>query len=244
MPVWPYCRWPFALERRLEPEWMDKPELSSPRHDHALRGLARLNRWSGSARILWSPIIAFAQHQRKTSLRLLDLASGAGDNPVQLWQRARRRGLDLHIEGWDLSPDAVAHARGVAGACGSPIVFACRDALHDPIPPGTFDIITSSLFLHHLDETQAIDLLRRMRAAEPGLILVNDLRRSRAGLALAYAAARLLTASAVVHNDAPASVRNAFTLPEALALARRAGLEGATAVRRWPIRFLLKWSCL
>lgn len=242
MPVWPFFRWPFALERHLQPEWMDQPDLSIAPHDRALRGLARLNRWSLSSRPLWSPLASFAQHHRQSSLRVLDLACGAGDNALRLWLAARRRGLDLRLEGWDLSADAVAHARLMAAARGVPVAFECRDVLHDPIPPRTLDVLTCSLFLHHLDETQAIELLRRMRQAEPGLILVSDLRRGRAGLALAWAASRLLTRSEVVHNDAPASVRNAFTIPEALALARRAGLEGATAVRRWPFRFLLKWS--
>lgn len=242
MSFWPFYRWPFALARRLQPEWMDQPDLETARHDRALRGLARLNRWSLSTRPLWPPIASFARHHRKTSLRVLDLACGAGDNPVRLWFQARRRGLDLRIEGWDRSPDAVAHARRLAAARGAPVAFERRDVLSGPIPPSTFDVLNCALFLHHLDETQAIELLRRMRQAGPGLILVSDLRRGRAGLALAWAASRLLTRSEVVHNDAPASVRNAYTLPEALALASRAGLVGATAVHHWPFRFLLKWS--
>jgi hypothetical protein len=73
-------------------------------------------------------------------------------------------------------------------------------------------------------------------------VAVNDLTRSRAGLVLVWAACRLLTRSPVVHFDGPVSVRAAFTPREALALAERAGLAGATVVRRRPCRFLLTWG--
>src|SRR5438128_111546 len=40
--------------RHRRPEIMDEPDLDAARHHHALRGLERINRWSGSARSLWS----------------------------------------------------------------------------------------------------------------------------------------------------------------------------------------------
>lgn len=232
--------WPHGLDRRLEAEWMDQPGLKAECHELALRGLTRLNRWSCAARILWPHLAAFAKSRRQSSLRILDLASGAGDNAVALYQMGRRRGLELRIEGWDVSDRAVAYARRLAAAQGASVTFFRRDALGEPIPLG-FDVIMSSLFLHHLDEARALLLLERMRQGMPGLLLVNDLRRCRGGLALAVAASRLLTRSAVVHNDAPASVRNAFTPEEVRGLARRAGLAGATVTPRWPFRLLLAW---
>jgi hypothetical protein len=52
---------------------------------------------------------------------------------------------------------------------------------------------------------------------------------------------RVLTTSHVVHVDGPRSVEGAFTRAEALALAERAGLNGARVSRRWPFRWLLTW---
>ena len=40
------------LRRRCrQPELMDQPGLSAAEHEQALRGLERINRWNGSARI-------------------------------------------------------------------------------------------------------------------------------------------------------------------------------------------------
>ena len=99
-----------------------------------------------------------------------------------------------------------------------------------------------SLFLHHLDEEPAAQLLRVMAAAARRLVLVNDLRRGWDGLLLAHFAGLCLTRSPVVRVDAVRSVRAAFTLAEARRLAATAGLAGASVSRRWPARFLLTWQ--
>src|SRR5262249_52402604 len=151
------------------------------------------------------------------SLRLLDVATGAGDVPVRLWKRARRAGYGWQVSGCDLSPVAVAYARGRAASAGADVHFFVHDVLgNEPLPPA--DAVTCSLFLHHLDEAQAVALLRRLAEAAP-LVLVNDLERSLGGLALAHVATRLLTTSEVVHADGPRSVEGAFTAAEARALA-------------------------
>ena len=74
------------------------------------------------------------------------------------------------------------------------------------------------------------------------MVLINDLVRSFAGFALAYVGTRLLSASRIVHTDGPRSVEAAFTGEEVQALAKQAGLQGATVQRRWPCRYLLTWK--
>lgn len=227
--------------RVLCPEVMDDPGLDPERHAQALSGLARLNAWSGSARILWGGIAPCLRATPATALRILDVASGAGDVPIRLWRRARRAGWNVEVAGCDLSPTAVAFARQRAADAGAAVEFQRCDALQGNLPEG-YDVVTCSLFLHHLDDEQAVELLRRAAAAARRLMLVSDLNRTRAGFALAWLGTRLLSRSDVVHVDGPRSVERAFTAAEALALAQRAGLQGATVGRRWPCRWLLRWA--
>jgi 2-polyprenyl-3-methyl-5-hydroxy-6-metoxy-1,4-benzoquinol methylase len=227
-------------ERHRLPEIMDQPGLDPEQHASALRGLARINFWSGSARILWPPLAALAREMAPAPVRILDVASGAGDVPIRLWRRARRHGLALEIAGCDVSPVALDFARRQAAEAGSDIHFFRHDALSGDLPTG-HDVLLSSLFLHHLDNGQAIDFLRRMGQAAGRLVLVNDLVRSRVGLMLAHVATRLLSTSGIVHVDGPRSVEAAFTPAEALGMAQQAGLAGATVGRRWPYRYLLSW---
>lgn len=229
----------LGLERRRrQPEIMDQPGLDAARHEHALRGLARINFVSGSVRILWPAIRHLALQAQP--LKVLDIATGAGDVPIGIKRKAQRAGLDVRIDAWDVSLTALTHARARAQQCHADVTFEQHDALADEIP-ADYDVITSSLFLHHLEEEEAERLLRKMAAAARRLVLINDLARGVPGFLLAHLATRLLTLSDVVHVDGPRSVEAAFTPTEALQLAERAGLAGATVVRRWPCRFLLSW---
>ena len=220
---------------------MDDPELDAGRHLQALRGLARLNRFSRADRILWGPIRRLASRVGSAPLRVLDIATGAGDLPVRLWRRAGRDRSALEIEGCDRSPQAVAYARRRAERAGAPVRFFEWDLLERPVPSG-YDLILCSLFLHHLDEDRVVGLLRGMTDSARRMVLVSDLRRSPAGLALAAAGARLLSRSDVVQADGPRSVRAAYTIPEVRELLRRAGRPEAQVLRRWPFRFLLIWE--
>jgi SAM-dependent methyltransferase len=229
---------PFLASRYREPELMDEPGLDPRRHVEALRGLERINFWSGSSRIYWPRIEAEA---RNSPVRVLDLASGGGDVTIRLWRKARRGGLPLRIEGCDHNPLALEHARARARDQAAEVTFFQCDVLNDRLPDD-YDILISSLFLHHLDEDQAVQFLRRAAGAARRLVLVNDLVRGKFHLALAHVAGRLLTFSPVVHADGPRSVAAAFTVSEMRQLAEQAGLSGTTVTRHWPCRMLLAWS--
>jgi SAM-dependent methyltransferase len=226
-------------QRQLRPEVMDQPGLDPAQHARALGGLARINWWSRSAGILWPALLRQA---RATSapMRVLDLATGAGDLPIRLSRIARRNGMRLQIEGCDVSAVAVEYARRRAEEAGADVRFFVHDALTGPLLSG-YDVAMSSLFLHHLLREQALAFLARMAEQAHYLALVNDLVRSSAGLLLAHVGTRLLSRSWVVHTDGPRSIEGAFTVAELRNLADEAGLAGAEVARRWPCRMLLTW---
>ena len=235
------CRLVSDLAHRtLAPEIMDQPGLDPREHVRALGALARINFMSRSAGILWPEVSLLARSQPGKPLRMLDVACGGGDVPIQLWRKARSQGVALEVRACDISPVALEHARCRAHRLKAQVSFQKLDALRDPFPDDC-DLITSSLFLHHLNDEQAVDLLRKMAGSARRLVLVNDLRRSRAGLLLAHAVTRLVSRSPVMHFDGPQSVRAAFSLAEIRDLAQRAGLKSFSIRQRWPFRFLLIW---
>ncbi len=229
------------MKRLLVPEEMDDPSLDGQTHFQALQGLARINTWSGSAGIVGSAIQALAQMTGQRSLRVLDIATGAGDIPVAVWKKARKKGFFLEMDGCDKSPQAIICARKRAQQSGAQVRFYSLDIAHEEIPAG-YDILVSSLFFHHLENKEAAGLLRRMAQAAKQMVLVNDLVRCASGLALAQVGTRLLSRSRVVHADGLRSVRAAFTVEEIRKMAQEAGLKGARVERRWPWRFLLTWK--
>ncbi|QDT90054.1 hypothetical protein Pan161_16880 [Gimesia algae] len=221
---------------------MDQPGLSEGEHSHALAGLGRINWWSRSDAIVWPVILELARRRTGKPLQILDIASGGGDVALSIAARAKRAGISVEVDGCDISPFAVKYATQQASNRGQEQVrfFEC-DVLSESLDK-QYDVVMCSLFLHHLDEEPAQQLLKIMSQSTRQLMLVNDLRRSRAGYGLAWTACRLLTRSSVVHTDGPLSVAGAFTVNEITELAGQAGLSGFQVTRHWPQRWLLKWS--
>lgn len=222
---------------------MDQPGLSEAEHARALAGVRRVNYFSSSVSHLWSALRAMAERRsNQRPLRVLDLACGGGDVPVRLAVKAIRSGIPMEIEGCDMSETALKIAIRTSELTGiKPMRFYSLKALNDPLPQ-EYDVIMCSLFLHHLANDEALQLMRSMASAARQAILIDDLLRTQWGYALCWVGCRILSRSPIVHVDGPLSVQGAFTVPEVRSLADQAELSGARIKRHWPERFLLSWE--
>jgi 2-polyprenyl-3-methyl-5-hydroxy-6-metoxy-1,4-benzoquinol methylase len=229
-----------AARRRL-PELMDAPDLDAGRHRNALRALQRGSLVSRTAATLWPAIRNVADRTPDRAIRILDLACGGGHLAVSLARRCGLQGVRAEVCGLDISAVALDYARAAAAAAGvSEVRFERLDVVGDPLPEG-FDVVVCSLFLHHLADQEAEEVLRRMKRAARCLVMVSDLRRTDLGYLLAWVGCRLLSRSRVFHVDGPRSVEAAFSTGEARQLAERAGLTGAIVSEQWPQRWVICW---
>jgi ubiquinone/menaquinone biosynthesis C-methylase UbiE len=96
------------------------------------------------------------------------------------------------------------------------------DALRLPFRESAFDLVSCSLFVHHLSEEQAREFAREALRVCRVAVLVHDLVRHPLHLALAYAGLPLYR-SRITRNDAPASVWQAYTVAEMRNCFREAG---------------------
>jgi len=72
-------------------------------------------------------------------------------------------------------------------------------------------------------------------------VLIQDLRRTRVGYALAFLTLHILAHSDVARVDGLRSVAGAFTMDEVAELARKAGIPHPRLRRCWPQRYVLSW---
>jgi 2-polyprenyl-3-methyl-5-hydroxy-6-metoxy-1,4-benzoquinol methylase len=228
--------------RRMVPELMDSPNVDPIEHRRALAGLRRINRLSRAAAIMCGPIVEHFRHEKPTRIRMLDVASGGGDVPIEIARRLQKAGSVVELTLFDQSDVGLVTAVERAKAMGIQANAEIGNAL-EALPQQAYDLVTCSLFLHHLDRDQCIAALNQMKSASRGLIVVSDLVRSRFGLMGAMLGCHLLSRSPLVHYDGPASVRASWTPEELHDLARHAGLDAdqrSTTVRRcYPCRMLL-----
>lgn len=204
-----------------------------------LRDIRRANRFFGGTRavLLTLPNLIRQCHDGVAPVTILDLATGSADIPLAIAARADVHGWDVRITATDAQTEIVAIAR--AAERERRVTIEQADARDLPYGNGSFDIVLLSLALHHFDSWDAKRVLGEMRRVGRRALVVNDLERSRAGLAGAWLFSRALTTNRLTRHDAPLSVRRAYTPREAQELAHEAGWT-ATSVRRVaPFRFVM-----
>ena len=197
--------------RAEDPEMLDEGVPA----DEAVRSLADLrfvNRWLGGRRSLVSAVGPFLRERARP--RLLDVGCGSADLPALLVERSGGKllavGVDIKLLHLREAPPGV--ARVVA------------DVRRLPFAPGSFDVVTASLFLHHFNGPEVAETLRTLYALARRALVVNDLERSIVPYTFARLAFPWVLRSAVSVSDGLLSIRRAFTPRELRAAFEEAGI--------------------
>jgi SAM-dependent methyltransferase len=228
-------RAPSSEEELMDVEPGERSEIEC-----CLGHLARVNRLLGGWRTTLdhlSPLVAAAGGR---TISVLDVASGGGDmaGAMQRWGTAHD--LSFSFTFLDRHPLALEYSRSSSGV--EPWLVR-GDALRLPFRDRSFDIVTASLFFHHLEPDQAEAVLLEMRRVARAGILVNDLVRNRLAWASIFVLSRFFTRNRLVQHDGPLSVRRAYRPADFRRLARTVGLKRWGVRRHFPYRMCL-WGVL
>jgi hypothetical protein len=213
---------PIHMQRVSTPEILDSEDCPPGEVEASLRDISRINRWFGGVATTRKLIERVAAATGRRHFLVLEVAAGFGEVPKVAGQQLARRGITLDVTHLDRVRSHLLP--------GNHAVVA--DALALPFPDGSFDLVSSSLFAHHLEPAElarfAIEALRVSRCA----VLINDLVRHPLHLALVYAGFPLMR-SYVSRADGVASVRRAYVPDEMRAiLSNGGGFAGRIEISR------------
>jgi ubiquinone/menaquinone biosynthesis C-methylase UbiE len=189
----------FATAELLDDDLGTPAEIAA-----SLRDLRRINAWFGGT---WTTIELLRRIAKTGDLRcisLLEIGAGTGDVPLSASRALRKKGIDLRVTLLDRVSSHLPRN-------GTPAVAG--DALQLPFADDVFDVASCTLVVHHFDSDDLMRLLSEALRVARVAVLVNDLIRSPLHLALTYAGLPLFR-SRITWHDAPASVRQAYTLEE------------------------------
>src|ERR1700728_289857 len=193
----------FDMLRTIQPELLDSDACPPVEVEASLRDICRINRWFGGVATTRKLIERVSSATGSRNFTVLDVAAGLGEVPRLAASELVREGITLKVTELDrLRTHLLGENRAVVA-----------DALALPFPDGSFDLVSCSLFAHHLEPADlarfSTEALRVSRCA----ILINDLVRHPLHLVLVYAGFPLMR-SYVSRVDGLASVRRAYVVDE------------------------------
>jgi 2-polyprenyl-3-methyl-5-hydroxy-6-metoxy-1,4-benzoquinol methylase len=210
------------MKRRFdpaEPELMDRPQPVSAALERDLENLRQLNRYFGSYAVTLHFIHQWIRSGDR--LRIADLATGSGDIPRLIVDRARKVGAKIEIHALDQQGATLEIARKLS--VDYPEISFVRANILEWNPVERYDIVLNSLALHHFTEEDAVRLLRHCRELSHKFVLISDLRRGFLATIGVYLLTALIFREPMTRIDGRLSAARAFSFAEMHLLAKRAG---------------------
>lgn len=220
------------MKRVVTPELLDTDSGTPAEVAASLGDLRRFNRWFGGISTTEEMIRRVVRERTASSLSLLEVAAGSGYVPETVRERLQSHGLKLQVTLLDRAPSHMNGGnRAVAG-----------DALALPFREASFDLVSCTLFAHHLTPDQLVQFVNEGLRVCRTAVLINDLVRRSLHLSLVYAGLPLYR-SRITRHDAPASVRQAYTPDEMQALLKRTRASRTEIHRHYLFRMgVIAWK--
>ena len=195
------------MRRVVIPELLDTDSGTPEEIRDSLADLARINRYLGGHHVTSSLLYEVAHRASKDHLTFLDVGGGTGEFVRAVERDLRRGGLQLNATVLDRMP---AH---LSNGSHNRLLKISGDALSLPFRSGSYDVVGSNLFCHHLEPDQLVQFLNEALRVSRIAVIINDLRRNYLHLVATYAGL-VFYRSRITRHDAPASVRRAYRAVE------------------------------
>ena len=209
------------MKRVVVPELLDTDAGSHREVADSITDLRMFNRAFGGIRTMKSLLRRVADGRLK-DFSWLDVAGSEGFVALEVTRKLARLGVTAHPVVLDRA--ATHMDRSVPGVCG--------DALALPFQDNSFDVVSSSLFLHHLEPEQIAAFVREGLRVARHAFVIHDLVRHPWHLALSYLGFPLYR-SRLTRHDAVASVRRAYTVSEVREILRPLAAASNIEIQRF-----------
>lgn len=197
------------MQRIIVAELIDTDNGSPAEIAATLADMCRINCWFGGTATTLAMLRRVARRTGASTLSMLEVAAGSAYVPEACRQILAREGIKLNVTLLDRAANHLNNGtRAVAG-----------DAFALPFADSSFDVVSSTLFAHHLEPEQIPKFAEEALRVSRHAMLINDLIRNPFHLALVYAGLPFF--SRMTRHDAPASVRRAYTPREVRGLLAR-----------------------
>lgn len=223
--------------RTEEEEIMDDFTINGKLLHDTLDTLATINTWLGGNGVTIDGIKIILKDQLKGEVfTIIDLGCGGGDILRAVAAFGQKEGYNFRLIGIDANKNAVDYAAQLSADFEN-ITFKHIDIFSDEFRELKYDIVISTLFLHHFKEDDLMELLKVLISKANLGIVINDLQRHK----ISYYLFKLITVpvkNKMIIQDGLTSVLRGFKRKELEALSKQLKVSYQL---KWKWAFRYQW---
>ena len=197
--------------------------------------LGRINKWLGGNRVTLNGLKKVLNgHPKERQITILDLGCGGGDILRDVAEFGKQSGYIFKIIGVDANKNTLGYAKELSKSFPD-INFLHCDIFSYDFEKLEYDLVLTSLFLHHFDDDKLESLLKGILDKASIGIVVNDLHRH----PMAYFLFRILcvfTTNKMAKEDGLISILKGFKRDELIKISENIG-AGYTIKWKWAFRY-------
>jgi len=223
---------PDLSVRSTIPEEMDQEGVSTVDTERALSEISTINKWLGGYTVILNALELIEWPHR--GITIMDLGSGGGDTLRAIATWAAKKKKTVRLIGVDRNPVMTRYAASCSQQFDN-ITYVTMSVFDADLLDIKADITMNSLFCHHFDNDELVQLIRVMRQIASHSVIINDIDRHW----LAYYSIKMLTAlfskTYLVKYDAPLSVARSLTGAEWKNILQQSGIN------HYSLRWMWAW---
>lgn len=224
--------------RSVEQEIMDDLSLEGDMLRNTLDQLVLINKRLGGNKATINGLHTLLETEPKDStISIVDLGCGSGDMLRSVADYGRKNNFTFKLTGIDANEYTVNYARKLSVSYPE-ISYVKMDVFDAGFSTLTYDIVLTTLFLHHFKNEDIETLLQGLIKGAGKGIVINDLHRSRAAYYL-FKLICIFISNPMVRNDGAISVLRGFKKNELITISKK--LNNIVSSIRWRWAFRYQW---
>ena len=223
--------------RSNKTEIMDDFSMKGDLLRDTLDKLGNINKWLGGNRVTLDGIKQLLKNQPKDkTYTILDLGCGHGDILRLIADFGRKNNYKFKLIGIDANQDTIDYANELSVNY-SELSFRNEDVFSKAFQKQDYDIVLTTLFLHHFKNEEIKSLLTTFLNKATIGVVVNDLQRSKMAYAL-FKLLGLVISNDMIKQDGLTSILRAFKRQELIDISEALNLKSQI---HWKWAFRYQW---
>ena len=224
--------------RSYKLERLDTGDYTADEYDVCLSELRFINRWIGDTYALKATLLREIESADLREFSVLDVGAGSGELLREIAKFARKQNYKTRLFGLEYNQRS-AESINLESKDFNEISAVRGTGFSLPFADNSFDYTICSLFTHHFNDENVVQLLAEMKRVSARGIFVIDLHRHAIAYGLYKTFCVAFRISNLVREDGSLSVLRGFKPNELNDLAEKAKLENASVKRHFPFRLVL-----